>query len=262
MSVDYNVVFCEIYMNQGVLSDSCFVSLTDEEQASLKKIRAHYKNDVFEFGIKETLSLIDRSYEAMGKRFRNRLNRETREFGRYEGDLDGVFLLISDSLRSFYGSKFFTDTPRQSAESHKQHQYQVQRTKKLSDNAFLDMKAVVTELLPTTWSKYDKETLESVLKQLPDIQQVINQQLERLNFSKRRSTKAEQFVISVCNSLVWNAGIKPTKPLTDSRQRTPLLRFIEVFYPLEARAILSKIYDQERHTPIDQKIGATFIEPK
>ena len=261
--VRYNIPFCGPYMNQGALSDNCFVFLTHEEQTSLEKIRAHYqKSGVVGFSIEETLSLIDRSYEAMGKRFRNRLNRKTIEFGRYAGDLYGVFLLISDSLRCFYGSKFFSETPKQSAESHKQHQHQIQRAKKLSDNAFLDIKEVITGLLPTPCSQYDEETLENVLKQLLDMQQVIDLRIERLNFSKRFGTKAEQFVIGVCDSLVWNAGIKPTKPLTDSKQKTPILRFLEVFYPLEAIAILSKIYEQERHALIDQKIGATFIKPK
>ncbi|MCB2382545.1 hypothetical protein KV201_10185 [Shewanella sp. SR1] len=116
--------------------------------------------------------------------------------------------------------------------------------------------------IPTPCSQYDEETLENVLKQLLDMQQVIDLRIERLNFSKRFGTKAEQFVIGVCDSLVWNAGIKPTKPLTDSKQKTPILRFLEVFYPLEAIAILSKIYEQERHALIDQKIGATFIKPK
>lgn len=249
-------------MNQGALTDECYLSLTVEERESLDRIRAHYqKTGVFEFGIDETLSLIDRSYEAMGKRFRDRINRKTRDFGRYDGELEGVFLVIGDALRTFHGSQFFSDTPQQTAEIHKQHQYQVRKAQGLSDNAFSDLFAVVNGLQPTSWSKFDKEELESAIEKLTEVKNLIDIQIDRVNFAKRSDSKAEQFIVSVCNSLVWHANIKPTKPLTDSRQKTPLLRFLEVFYPTEAKSILSKIYDKERHTPEGQKIGASFIKP-
>lgn len=249
-------------MTQGALTDECYFSLTDEEKKSLDIIRSHYqKSDVFKLGVGVTLSLIDRSYEAMGKKFRDRINRKTRGFGRYDGELEGVFLVIDDALITFYGSQFFSTTPQQSAEIHNQQQSQVRKAQKLSDNAFSDLSAVVNGLLPTSWSKFDEEELESVLEKLSEMKNIIDKRRNRVNFPKRSDTKAEQFVVSVCNSLVWYANIKPTKPLTDSRQKKPLLRFLEVFYPTEAKSILSKIYDKERRVPDAQKIGASFIEP-
>ncbi|MGI2068179.1 hypothetical protein [Shewanella sp. MF08487] len=249
-------------MNQGALTDECYLSLTVEERGSLDRIRAHYqKSDVFEFGIDETLNFIDRSYEAMGKRFRDRINRETKAFGRHDGELDGVFLVIGDALRTFHGSQFFSDTPQQTAEIHKQHQCQVRKAQQLSDNAFSDILAVVNELKPTSWSKFDEEELKSAIEKLFEVKNLIDKQIDRINFAKRSDSKAEQFIVTVCYSLVWHANIKPTKPLTDCRQKTPLLRFLEVFYPIEAASILSKIYDKERQTPEGLKIGASFIKP-
>ena len=249
-------------MTQGALTDECYFSLTDEERILLNIIRVHYqKRDVFELDIDVKLSLIDRSYEAMGKRFRDRINRKTRDFGRYDAELEGVFLVIGDALSTFHESQFFSTTPQQSAEIHNQHQYQVKKAQKLSDNAFSDLSTVVNRLLPTSWSKFDEEELESVLEKLSEMKNIIDKQINRVNFAKRSDSQAEQFVVSVCNSLVWHANIKPTKPLTDSRQKTPLLRFLEVFYPTEAKSILSKIYDKERRAPDAQKIGASFIKP-
>lgn len=82
-----------------------------------------------------------------------------------------------------------------------------------------------------------------------------------IDFEGRSDSRAESFVNGICMHLVWNANIKPTKPMTDSHNKTPLLRFLEVFYPVEANAILSKIYDRERGLPRNERIGAAFITP-
>ncbi|QKE62281.1 hypothetical protein HNE05_02535 [Aquipseudomonas campi] len=101
-------------MEQGSLSDSCYYALTQEERDSLSVIREHYsRKQIFKFDVERALLFIDCSYEAMGKSYRDRINQETKIFGRYDGALDGVFLMIADALRLYDESFCFFDTPKE-----------------------------------------------------------------------------------------------------------------------------------------------------
>jgi len=60
--------FTEAFMEQGELSNSCYNSLSPQEVSSLSRIRNFYnKKPVFALSIEETLKLIDRTYESMGR---------------------------------------------------------------------------------------------------------------------------------------------------------------------------------------------------
>lgn len=249
-------------MEQGELSDSCYNSLSPQEVSSLSKIRNHYnKKPVFAFSIKEALSLIDRSYESMGKRYRTRINAETIKFGRHSGELDGVFLMISDALRAYDCATYFHLTPTEAKEAHRHHKKNINRAKKKLDAGFADIISIVNSMLPSVWSRYSNEKLRNSLRTLNEIRTLLDEHIDLVDFESRSDSRAESFVNGVCMSLVWNANIRPTKPMTDSHKKTPLLRFLEVFYPVEANAILSKIYDRERGLPLHERIGATFISP-
>lgn len=250
-------------MERGELSISCYKSLTVEEGSSLSKIRGHYKKEaVFSFGVEETLILIDRAFEALGRPYRTRINAETIKFGRYSGELDGVFLMVSDALRTYDLANHFYSTPTEAKTSYALHKKNIKHARKRLDNGFLDIFEVVNGMLPSVWSRYSAEKLRNSLSALSEVQSLLGEQIDLIDFESRPDSRAESFVNGVCMSLAWNANIRPTKPMTDSLEKTPLLRFLEVFYPVEAKAILSKIYDRERGLPTDEKIGAKFISPK
>ena len=249
-------------MEQGKLSKSCYNSLTLQEISSLSKIRNHYnEKPVFALSIEKTLALIDRAYESMGRRYRTRINTETIKFGRYSGELDGVFLVISDTLRAYDTATHFHLTPTIARETHNNHKKNISRASKKLDTSFADILGIVDSMLPNAWLTYNSETLHNSLKALNEIQALLNEQIDLIEIESRSDSRAEFFVNHVCMHLVWNANIRPTKPMTDSREKTPLLRFLEVFYPVEAKAILSKIYDRERGLPLTERIGAKFISP-
>lgn len=250
-------------MTQGSLSRECYNSLEENEIDSLTKIRAHYTNkEVFCFGTEKTLELIDLSYEAMGRTFRSRVNRKSKEFGRYKcEDFDGVFLLISDTLLSYDSARFFFHTPKEASDTYKEHKLQITKAEKILNRGIDDLYRVINGLCSTTLSKNDEQQVEYASRKLSELKDILSDQVNKLEKDKRSLTQAEFFVSSVCDSLVWQADIKPTKPTTDSQKKTPLLRFLEVFYPKEARQVLSKVYDRERKLPNTEKIGATFIPP-
>jgi hypothetical protein len=249
-------------MEQGELSNSCYNSLTLQEVSSLSRIRNLYnKKPVFAFSINETLALIDRAYESMGRQYRTRINTEAIKFGRYSGELDGVSLMISDALRTYDYATHFYLTPTEAQESHKHHKKNVSRARKKLDTSFADIISIVNGMLPFVWSRYNSDKLRNSLKTLNEIRSLLDEQIGLIDFEGRPDSRAESFVNGVCMHLVWNANIRPTKPMTDSHEKTPLLRFLEVFYPVEAKSILSKIYDRERGLPPHERIGAKFISP-
>jgi len=256
------VDFSEGFMEQGRLSSSCYSSLTQEEISSLSKIRNHYnKKPIFSFSIEEALVLVDSAFESMGRPFRTRVNEGVKEFGRYSGELDGVFLLISDALRAYDQSTLFYSTPAEAEMLYAQHKKEVRRARKKLDNSFGDITFIVNCMLPSVWAIYNVEKLHSALD-LNEIRSTLGEKIALMDFEGRPESRAESFVNGVCMCLVWHADIRPTKPMSDSLEKSPLLRFLEVFYPVEAKAILSRIYDRERGLPTDEKIGAKFISPR
>lgn len=249
-------------MEQGRLSNSCYASLTAQEIRSLSQIREHYcTSAVFNLSTEQTLSLIDRAYEAMGRSFRNRINAETVKFGRYSGDLDGVFIIISDALRTYDASDFFPSTPSEAKETYKLHKKNVNQARKKLDTGFSDITNIINSILPAIWLRSDNEKMRDSLSSLNEIRSFLEEQIEVIDFGDRPDSRAEAFVNGVCMHLVWIANIKPTKPMTDSHNKKPLLRFLEVFYPIESHSVLSKIYDRERGLPPEKRIGATFLAP-
>lgn len=250
-------------MEQGELSDSCYNSLNADETSSLLIIRNHYnKKSVFSLSTEETLALIDRAFEAMGRPYRTRVDAETIKLGRYSGELDGVFLMISDALRTYDLATHFYSTPAEAKASYTRHNKNIKHARKKLDSGFLDILDVVNGMLPTVWSRYNTEKLSNSLKTLNEVRRLLDDQIDLIDFEGRPDSRAEFFVNGVCMYLAWNANIRPTKPITDSLEKTPLLRFLEVFYPVEAKAILSKVYDRERGLPAHERIGAKFITPK
>ena len=249
-------------MEQGSLSSECYISLNSQEIASLSSIRNHYnKKQIFRFSIEQTLSLADQAFEAMGRRFRNRINAETIRYGRYCGDLDGASLIISDTLRSYDYSDFFHTTSTDAKETYTLHKKHVNRARKKLDDSFSEISYIIDRMTPAIWHKPSAEKIRESLTSLNEIRSLLNEQLDFIDFNERSHSRAEAFVTGVCMHLVWNAGIKPTKPVTDSGDKTPLLRLLEVFFPIEARFVLSKIYDRDRSLPAEKKIGGTFIKP-
>ncbi|WP_122422951.1 hypothetical protein [Pseudomonas viridiflava] len=249
-------------MKQGKLSIECYNSLSSQELLSLSKIRNHYGNkQIFALSIEETLMIVDRAYEAMGRCFRSRIIRETIKFGRYCGDLDGVFLIISDALRAYDSAGCFHLTAAEAKTMHERHKNDVHQARKKINAGFNDIVNIINETLPSVWHRYSREQMHTSLNTLSEIQTLLDGHFDLIDFESRSYTSAESFVHGVCMSLVWNANIRPTKPMTDSAEKTPLLRFLEVFYPSEANSILSRVYDRERKLPQSKRIGATFIPP-
>lgn len=252
----------EAFMEQGWLSNSCYASLTAHEIRSLSRIREHYcTKTVFKLSTEQTLSLIDRAYEAMGRSFRNRINAKTLDFGRYSGELDGVFIIISDALRTYDTADLFPSTPTEAKENFTSHKKHLNQVRKKLDTGFSDITNIINSILQASWLKSDNEKMRDYLSSLNEIRSFLEKQIEVIDFGDRPESRAEAFVNGVCMSLVWTANIKPTKPMTDSHNKNPLLRFLEVFYPVEAHSVLSKIYDRERTLPPEKRIGATFLAP-
>lgn len=249
-------------MEQGALSSKCYSSLSEQEVSSLSRIRSFYsEKPIFALSIEQTLSLIDRAYEAMGRPYRNRINAETVKFGRYSGELDGVFLMIADALRTYDHASYFPSTPAKATEIHREHKKNISRARKTVEKSFTDITSVIDGLIPSAWTKTSNEQLHSSLETLDDIRRLLVEHLDLLDFDRRSESIAESFVTGVCRSLIWNANIKPRPPMTDSHKKTPLLRFLEVFYPDDASAILAKVHDRERDLPLHKRMGATFIPP-
>lgn len=249
-------------MKQGALSSKCYKSLSQQEISSLSKIRdAYSEKPIFSISVEQTLQLVDRAYESMGKTFRNRINTETINFGRYSGELDGVYLMIADALGTYDYSTHFPSTSAEAKEIHKEHKKNISRARKKVEKSFADIASVIDRLIPSAWTTHRNEQLRNSLGALDEIRCLLVDQLDVIDFDRRSESVAESFVTGVCSHLIWNANIKPTKAMFDSGEKTPLLRFLEVFYPDEASAILAKLYDRERSLPQHERIGATFIPP-
>ncbi|WP_421557858.1 hypothetical protein [Pseudomonas canadensis] len=249
-------------MKQGALSSKCCKSLSQQEISSLSKIRdAYSEKPIFSISVEQTLQFIDRAYESMGRTYRNRINTETINFGRYTGELDGVFLMIANALRIYDYATHFPSTPAEASQIHRGHKKNISRARKKVEESFADLANIIERLIPSAFTKQSNEKLRSSLGALDEIRCLLAEHLDVIDFDRRSESVAESFVTGVCANLVWNANIKPTKAMTDSHKKTPLLRFLEVFYPDEASAILAKLHDRERGLPQHKRIGATFIPP-
>ncbi|EAQ55418.1 MULTISPECIES: hypothetical protein [Vibrio] len=240
-------------MQQGYMSESSWDELTFDERSSLQLMREKYKNS------DHHLKLIDQSYEAMGKIFRSRINSEVIKYKRYEGDLDGVYLIINKAIHDFFGSSHFPATKHKSKEIHDFHQKQRQKASKLSDEAFCSLERTINWLSNTTTTKQDELDMSVANEKLIELKKLISSHLERVDLHDRSPSKAESFVLGTCNNLIWFANIKATRTIDSSGGKTPFLRFLEVFFPFEAEPILSSLYEKQKRLPIEKRIGGTFI---
>ncbi|WP_407332747.1 hypothetical protein [Enterovibrio sp. 27052020O] len=246
-------------MKQGHISDEVWNKLSADDKGSLEAIRHHFiKHSKCSDQLSNILELVDRSYEAMGSRFRNRVNKSVHEYGRYVGELDGVFVIIQDAVHAYHSSNLFPETSGDALSQHKFYRNQRSKATKFSEDAFDKLERVVNWLSHSATTIHEQEELVQLKKDLNNIEHVLEHHFMRTNLAERSPSRAESFVLSVCNHLVWEANIKPTKPLYPSGEKTPLLRFIEVFFPLEGQAVLSSIYEKQKRCPEENRIGAKF----
>lgn len=247
-------------MKQGSISDEAWYKLSDDDKGSLAAIRNHFiKHSKCTEQLSIDLELVDSSYEAMGHRFRSRINNSVREYGRYVGELDGVFLTIQSAIRTYYSSEFFPETTGDALSQHKLYRSQRSKATKFSAEAFDKLERVVDWVSHTATTVYEQDELVQLRKDLKEIELVLERHFKRTDLTDRCPSRAESFVLSVCNHLVWEANIRPTKPLTSSGDKSPLLRFIEVFFPTEGQAALSSIYEKQKRLSEENRIGGKFI---
>ncbi|EKO3802608.1 hypothetical protein [Vibrio harveyi] len=244
-------------MKQGSISDEEWNRLSDQEKVSLEEIRSYYakRSDAFS----PALEVVDKCYEAMGHRFRSRVNQSVREYGRYVGDRDGVFLIIHTAIRTYHSSDLFPETTGDALSKHKLFRSQRSKAIKYSSDAFGKLERVVDWISHTATTVCEEDELAKLRKELKDIEFSLERHFNRTDLTNRCPSRAESFVLSLCNHLVWEANIKPTKPITSSGEKSPLLRFIEVFFPIEGQAALSSIYEKQKRLPAENKIGGKFI---
>ncbi|OED62450.1 hypothetical protein A165_12750 [Vibrio tasmaniensis ZS-17] len=247
-------------MKQGSISDKAWCKLSAGDKGSLGTIRHHFiKHSKCSKQLSIDLELVDRSYEAMGHRFRNRVNKSVREYGRYVGEFDGVFLIIKSAIRTFHSSNLFPETSGDALSRHKFYRKQRSKATTFSAGAFGKLERVIDWVSHTATTVYEQDELTQLKKNLKDIELVLERHFKRADFTDRGPSQAESFVLSVCNHLVWEANIKPTKPLASTGEKSPLLRFIEVFFPLEGQLALSSIYEKQKRLPEADRIGEKFI---
>ncbi|EOV6284758.1 hypothetical protein ACOQ0N_004708 [Vibrio parahaemolyticus] len=247
-------------MEQGSISYEEWCKLSDNERDSLEALRNHFiKHSKCSEQLVIDLELVDRSYEAMGHRFRNRVNKSVQEYGRYVGDLDGVFLIIHSAIQDYRSSNLFPETSGDALNQHKFYRNQRSKATKFSVDAFGKLERVIDWVSHTATTVYEQDELTQLKKDLKEVELTLKRHFKRTDFTDRSPSRAESFVLSVCNNLVWEANIKPTKPLTSSGDKSPLLRFIEVFFPVEGQVALSSIYEKQKRLPEENRIGAKFI---
>ncbi|HCG6405159.1 TPA: hypothetical protein NJ169_004507 [Vibrio parahaemolyticus] len=251
-------------MKQGYISSEAWERLSAEEKQSLLVIREHFEEVNYLSEHVNSQKLVDQSFEAMGKSFRTRINNEVSSYGRYVGqEYDGVFLIIQGSIRDFdAANKFF---PEKLSDAKSIYQC-FQRDQKKFDNStsksVANLEDAITWLRERSPLRYQVEQLDEATIALKTVSNIVASQLAEKASVGRPQSSVENFVNGVCNSLIWFGGIKPTKPLTDGGQKTPLLRFLEVFYPFEAEFALSSLYEKNKRAPASEKVGASFLPVK
>lgn len=250
-------------MKQGYITNTEWIKLTNEEKATLESIRNHFiKKEECAERLDITLKLIDCSFEAMGRSFRNRISRSVKEYGRYPVGSDGIFIFIHDSIRSYFTAQHFIKRTSDALKQHKLFKQQRQKALKLSLDAFVNLEKTISWLSSTATTVYDDEEFNRLNEELVNMKEILDKHFERIDFGERSPSRAESFVLSICNNLSWIAKIKPRKPFTDAGCKTPLLRFVEVFFPSEGKVALSSIYEKEKRKLPIEKIGAKFIPAK
>ena len=251
-------------MKQGYISTDTWERLTAEEKLSLLAIRDHFENVNYLSEHLNSQKLVDQSFEAMGKTFRNRINKEVSSYGRYvDQKRDGVFLIIQGSIRDFdSANQFFPEKLSDAKCIYQRFQRDKVKFNKSTNKSVKNLEDAITWLKERSPLRYQVEQLDEATIALQTVSNIIASQLTEKDSVSRPQFGAENFVNGVCNSLIWFGNIKPSKPLTDSGTKSPLLRFLEVFYPFEAESALSSLYEKNKRAPASEKIGASFLSVK
>lgn len=251
-------------MQQGYITDSEWARLTNEEKKSLAAIRLHFINENYLSEGVNSQRLVDTSFEAMGRRFRSRINRKIALYGRYTDDkYDGVFLIIQGAIRDYdIGNKFFPPKVSDARQIYQEFQCDKDKFDKRTTKSIENLSTTIEWLKERALLKYEVEQLSEAETALARVAEILESQRKQKDSIKRPHSAVERFINSICSFLVWFADIKPTKAVTESGDKTPLLRFLEVFYPLEAEAALSSLYEKQKRAAPHEKIGSSFIPVK
>ncbi|WP_438462135.1 hypothetical protein [Marinomonas sp. PE14-40] len=248
-------------MQQGFITDIGWKKLKTEDKKSLELIRLHFKSANYLSEGVNSQELVDKSFEAMGKRFRTRINREIASYGRYKNDKhDGVFLIIQGAIRDYdAANQFFPPKASDAKRMYQQFQNERGTFGRSTTKSIKNLSVAIEWLKERTPLKFEEEQLNEAEEALNKISEILELQLKSKGLVKCPNSSAENFVKDVCGFLMWYANIKPTKAITDTGDKTPLLRFLEVYYPFEAEVALSSLYEKEKRAAPHDKIGSSFM---
>lgn len=251
-------------MQQGYISNEEWIKLTTEEKESLESIRFYFENTNHLFDSVNPKKLAEKSFEAMGKRFRARINSEVASYGRYSDvQHDGFFLIIQSAIGSYdTANLFFPPRVSDTRQIYQQFKYESKKHSKNTVKSIKGLEETIDWLNERTISKFHTDQLNEVTEALAKVAKILELQLKDKKSINFPHSSVENFVESVCGCLVWFGEIKPTKPVTDAGDKTPLLRFLEIFYPLEAEATLSRLYEKQKKLAPNKKIGSSFLSVK
>lgn len=251
-------------MQQGYILSEAWEKMSIEEKESLSTLREHFKQVNYLPDQVNAQMLVDKSFEAMGKTFRTRINNEVASYGRYAGQQhDGVFLIIQGSIRDFYAAnQFFPEKPSDAKDIYQRFQRDKKSLNNNTAKSVKNLENVISWLRERSPLRYQVEQLDEATQALKTVSQIVESQLAEKNSVSRPQSSVENFISGVCNSLIWFGNIKPTKPRTSGGQKTPLLRFLEVFYPFEAEPALSSLYEKQKRASSSEKLGASFLPVK
>ena len=251
-------------MYQGYISDVEWHKLTATEKASLATIRSHFETSSCVDSNVDVLKLVDQSFEAMGKRYRDRINNKIASYGRYSnGNYDGVFLIIQGAIRDYQAAnQFFPPRVSEAKVIYQSFMSEREKIAKNSTKSIEDLEKTIEWLMHRSILRCQTEPLEKATLALTSISKVLDEQLRSKESLTRPQSSVENFVSGVCGFLVWFGDIKPTRPINPSGSKTPLLRFLDVFYPSEAEAALSSLYEKQKRALPSEKIGSGFFANK
>lgn len=191
-----------VLMNQGSISDEAWCKLSADDKGSLAAIRNHYiKHSKCSEQLSTDLELIDRSFEAMGHRFRSRVNKSVREYGRYVGELDGVFLTIQNAIQT-YSSNFFPETSSDALSQHKFYRSQRSKAVKFSAEAFGKLERVINWVSHTATTAYEQNELAQLKHDLKGIELVLERHFKKTDLTDRFPSRAEFLPVALSSSKV------------------------------------------------------------